>query len=239
MRHANDIRKAVLFGVFRRDLHRQLVQINRQHVGRAELGRRQAENAASASHVNRAASGRDVFFKLLHAHERRLVRARAERHTGVKLQHEVAFLRLVGLPARFDDQTLARAEGLVILLPVLRPILLANALRIERQAAHVKAHVHFGDFAELLLHQMQRLRRARVTLEIRLDEHILAHVFEHVLVDHIPHTVGFLARRHVVAILNRRADRTRVHQHVADDVRAHRGGVHHSFQPIHRLFFLS
>ena len=164
------------------------------------------------------------------------MRARTERHAGIKFQHKVAFLRLVGFPARLDDKVFARAEGLVILLPVLRPVLFANALRVEFQTAHVKAHVHPGDFAQLLLNQMQRFRRACVALEISLDKHVFAHMFEHVLVDHIPHAVGFLARRHIIAIFNRRADGARVHQHFADDICAHRGGMHHSFQPIHRIF---
>ena len=164
------------------------------------------------------------------------MRTRTERHAGIKFQHKVAFLRLVGFPARLDDKVFARAEGLVILLPVLRPVLFANALRVEFQTAHVEAHVHPGDFAQLLLNQMQRFRRACVALEIRLDKHVFAHMFEHVLIDHIPHAVGFLARRHIIAILNRRADGARVHQHFADDICAHRGGMHHSFQPIHRIF---
>ena len=237
MRNADDVLQPILLRVLRRNLDRQLIQINRQHIRRAELCRRQRENAASASDVDGAASGRHILFELLHAHERRFVRARSERHAGIEFKDEVALFLLIFLPAGLDDQMLARTEGLVILLPVLRPILFTDALRIELQASDVKAHIHLGDIGELFADQMQRFRRARVALEIGLDQHVVAHMLEHVLVNHIPHAVRFLAGRHVVFILDCRSDCACVHQHFADDVRAHGRGMHHSFQPIHRIPF--
>ena len=225
--------KAIFLGVLRRDLDRKLIQINRKDVAGAQLCRRKPQNAAAAAHVDRLAARRHVLFQLLHAHEGCLMRARTERHTRVELQHEVAFFFLIGFPARLDDEPLARAEGLIVLLPVLRPVLLLHVLMLKRKAADVKAHVKTPEFGKLLAHQQHDLLHGSVILEIRLDEHILAHLGKHFLVDHIPHAVFLFGRGHIIAILDRRADRAGVHEHFADDIRAHGRGMHNGFKPIH------
>ena len=104
---------------------------------------------------------------------------------------------------------------------------------LKQQAADIKAHIKALQFIQLLAHQQQGLLHGGVVLKIGANKHVLAHFGEHFLVDHIPHAVFLTAGGHIITVLNRGADSARIHQHFADDIRAHGRGVHHCFHPIH------
>src|SRR6266508_2143823 len=91
-----------------------------------ELDGRDGENACARSDVEQRPAI-PVFFEHLQTSARGLVRARAEGHSGVDLDHDAASVtRLIASPRRAYEQALAYGDWLVALLPFGQPILIGD-----------------------------------------------------------------------------------------------------------------
>ena len=114
---------AVLLGVRLCRLDRDRVDVQRQHVPRAELRRRNRQNARSGAEVEHLRAGHDQVFGRFKAKLSRRVRARAERLPRIERDLDVVRLKLDLRPERADQQALADAHGMIVNFPRFRPIL--------------------------------------------------------------------------------------------------------------------
>ena len=170
-----------------------------------------------------------VLFNHGHAHGGGLVRARAKGHAGIQLDHQIAGLLIPGFPTGLDHQVLAGAEGLVILLPALSPILLV--------------HARLGDFERAQIHARQLRQRVQAIFQPAqllhggkpgLYLHILGHFIQHFAVDQLPIAVGLIGIGHVAAVNNLRAYRALAHQRLRNNIRTLGVGGNGNFDPIHK-----
>src|SRR5262245_40445176 len=123
----NLFRNAVDGGVFNRDFDGFGVNVEADDARSGpELDGRDGENACARSDVEHRPA-LPVFFEHLQTSARGLVRARAEGHSGVDLDHDaVSVTRLIASPRRAYEQALAYGDWLVALLPFGQPILIGD-----------------------------------------------------------------------------------------------------------------
>src|SRR5262245_33076070 len=144
----NLFRNAVDGGVFNRDFDGFGVNVEADDARSGpELDGRDGENACARSDVEHRPA-LPVFFEHLQTSARGLVRARAEGHSGVDLDHDaVSVSRLIASPRRADEQALAYGDWLVALLPFGQPILIGDG------QARDSAQREFGQVNQLQVAQ--------------------------------------------------------------------------------------
>ena len=96
----------------------------------AKLRRTDGEDARAGTNVKKAHIFKGLVLHKTDNESCGLVSSGAECHTGVHLDDDLAVLCLVFLP-RGDDCHLAERDGLVILLPAFRPVILVHALALD------------------------------------------------------------------------------------------------------------
>src|SRR5262245_33472393 len=123
----NLIRHAIDGGVFKRDFDGFGVEVEADDArSGVELDGSNGENACARSDIEERPA-LPVFFEHLKTPARGLVRACAEGHSGVDLDHDaVSVSRLIASPRRADENAPAYGDWLIALLPFGQPILIGD-----------------------------------------------------------------------------------------------------------------
>ena len=175
----------------------------------------------------------DSLLQQLQAHARGFMGAAAKGHAGVDLNHPVAGLCVVRLPGGLDHQGTAGTEGLVKLLPHLRPVLVLHVHGVDGKGAQVDLRGQAAVHVQLAAQSLQALLEGGVRLKPRVHLHILGQAVDELRVDDLPIAVGLVGVGDVRAILHHGAGGAREHQRFGNDLRALGGGVYRQFNPIH------
>ena len=116
---------------------------------------------------------------------------------------------------------LPQPEGLIILLPVLRPVLFLHTLQGQRQRAQPFV---------LVFEQRQLLLKGthdpvqRILVKPGLHLHILGHGVNHGLIHQLPVGGGLIGIRQISPVQNLGARRAQAHQQIGNDFRTGGGG---------------
>ena len=210
--HAVDV--AIALG----DRDRLFVDVARVHARRAQLGRRDREDAAARAEVCGARAHDRSVLHQFETQPRRLVLAGAERHAGIHLDDLDSLFGGIVYPTR-DDGDAAALDRAVKLAPDDVPILVADDASGRLERTCLKSAIAFEivqSLAELPLDLVRALFG-----EIAEHAHDLA-CGEHALVDIVPNDVALAQLQKVVFVIDAHALAAEVGQYVRDELA--RGG---------------
>ena len=231
--HLHHAFQAVSRDVFARHAHRHRVDVHAQGMGCAQPGGRQRQDARAGAHIQHRIARPQTAFQQFQAHIGGFMRSVAKGHARVDFDDSVVRPGGKGLPDRLDDQAPACPEGLVVPLPVFRPVLFAHVFYRERPRAGVKANRVRRQRLQRCPQRRHALQGRSVLRQIGVHEDVLVHGFDQSGVYHIPLGGVFQLCLRVHPVFYQRAGRARAHQRLADHVRACRVGAHGHFQPVH------
>ena len=144
---ATPLRRVLLGG-----RHSQRIGVQREHVPRPQLDRRNAQDARAAAQVERVHCGpvREQVFGSDQAELGGGVGTGAEGHAGIDRQHDVVRAHVGDLaPFGADVQAAAQAHGMVVFFPGLGPVFVADG--VEGRLGHGVELAHVPQrLAELL-----------------------------------------------------------------------------------------
>ena len=163
--------------------------------------------------------------------------AGAKGSPGFQGQNTAPVVRRIRLPIRRNGQLFSYGKGLIILLPVFRPIFLLQGLRFHRAGAGVKAG-GTGHGRGLLAHGFQDGGGVRLVLDIGLYPDIAAAVCKDAFVDIVPVVAFALIEGNIGGVLNGNACNAQRKEHVRHGVRAVCIGMYGNFNPLHSCCLL-
>ena len=125
-RIALNVSKPRILDVLSRHLNGNGVDVVGAALQGSKLCGANSKYAATAAHVKHALAALNILLKKPDNEPCRFVRARTESHTGVHTHRELALGSLVLFPRGNDNYPLTYLDRLVVSLPRVRPVLLAN-----------------------------------------------------------------------------------------------------------------
>ena len=159
-------------------------------------------------------------------------------HAGIQLDHQIAGLAHIFLPRGLHHQMGADAEGLVVLLPFLGPILVLDIFLVHPERTHLYAEAVGLEFFQPGFQIFHRLLFVLIPGKPALHQHILGHILQQLFIVQLPINAGLVRVGHIRPVYDFRSRRTQFHHQLAQKIRAIGGGMHNDFTPLHVSPFL-
>ena len=137
---AGDVGQPAFPDVFPCHAHGGRVDVIGTAYAGTQSGCADGENACARPDVQHPAPGLCVVLKQADHQTGCLMRPGSECHAGIHPDDQLAACRCIGLPCGADNNAVSDFQGLVVLLPVVRPVLLVDADQLKLSVQPVRRH---------------------------------------------------------------------------------------------------